>query len=157
MIRRPPRSTRTDTLFPYTTLFRSELRCHPLSEEPAKHRKYIRHRIRDGSDMQLTQGLRRNDLCHPNRTATIFNGLETCWSQFGDRASRLAGGRRARKTKPETIAMLTLHCESPITSTPDVMIYVRELLPLSEAGKYSRRNCAVASGRSGNAATPRMG
>src|SRR3546814_4340911 len=27
MIRRPPRSTRTDTLFPYTTLFRS-----PISE-----------------------------------------------------------------------------------------------------------------------------
>src|SRR3546814_3934420 len=25
MIRRPPRSTRTDTLFPYTTLFRSEM------------------------------------------------------------------------------------------------------------------------------------
>src|SRR3546814_10054973 len=28
MIRRPPRSTRTDTLFPYTTLFRS---LHPRS------------------------------------------------------------------------------------------------------------------------------
>src|SRR3546814_14329403 len=27
MIRRPPRSTRTDTLFPYTTLFRSQPRC----------------------------------------------------------------------------------------------------------------------------------
>src|SRR3546814_7325715 len=26
MIRRPPRSTRTDTLFPYTTLFRSQTR-----------------------------------------------------------------------------------------------------------------------------------
>src|SRR3546814_3869361 len=26
MIRRPPRSTRTDTLFPYTTLFRSDIR-----------------------------------------------------------------------------------------------------------------------------------
>src|SRR3546814_15261085 len=26
MIRRPPRSTRTDTLFPYTTLFRSDLK-----------------------------------------------------------------------------------------------------------------------------------
>src|SRR3546814_9227082 len=26
MIRRPPRSTRTDTLFPYTTLFRSQRR-----------------------------------------------------------------------------------------------------------------------------------
>src|SRR3546814_1333162 len=31
MIRRPPRSTRTDTLFPYTTLFRSSGgRFHPL-------------------------------------------------------------------------------------------------------------------------------
>src|SRR3546814_15328785 len=30
MIRRPPRSTRTDTLFPYTTLFRSvEIGLHP--------------------------------------------------------------------------------------------------------------------------------
>src|SRR3546814_4025435 len=27
MIRRPPGSTRTDTLFPYTTLFRSEVRA----------------------------------------------------------------------------------------------------------------------------------
>src|SRR3546814_12455103 len=30
MIRRPPRSTRTDTLFPYTTLFRS---LHPAPRE----------------------------------------------------------------------------------------------------------------------------
>src|SRR3546814_14830914 len=29
MIRRPPRSTRTDTLFPYTTLFRSLLNITP--------------------------------------------------------------------------------------------------------------------------------
>src|SRR3546814_15772928 len=28
MIRRPPRSTRTDTLFPYTTLFRSPVAAH---------------------------------------------------------------------------------------------------------------------------------
>src|SRR3546814_3286455 len=31
MIRRPPRSTRTDTLFPYTTLFRSK--AIPLAEQ----------------------------------------------------------------------------------------------------------------------------
>src|SRR3546814_3676302 len=31
MIRRPPRSTRTDTLFPYTTLFRSQ-RGRPLQD-----------------------------------------------------------------------------------------------------------------------------
>src|SRR3546814_5814916 len=37
MIRRPPRSTRTDTLFPYTTLFRSwrkALRKDPLQQHP---------------------------------------------------------------------------------------------------------------------------
>src|SRR3546814_16471599 len=34
MIRRPPRSTRTDTLFPYTTLFRSP--CHPTPVTPDK-------------------------------------------------------------------------------------------------------------------------
>src|SRR3546814_2570751 len=60
MIRRPPRSTRTDTLFPYTTLFRSPgpypLRGRPLSlcrrrpldigrhqPRPARGR-YARHR-----------------------------------------------------------------------------------------------------------------
>src|SRR3546814_599153 len=31
MIRRPPRSTRTDTLFPYTTLFRSALATTPTT------------------------------------------------------------------------------------------------------------------------------
>src|SRR3546814_10556239 len=47
MIRRPPRSTRTDTLFPYTTLFRSrpdqprrrtgqESRQRPRFPEPAR-------------------------------------------------------------------------------------------------------------------------
>src|SRR3546814_19475006 len=35
MIRRPPRSTRTDTLFPYTTLFRSPGRPRPAAAPPA--------------------------------------------------------------------------------------------------------------------------
>src|SRR3546814_15962322 len=33
MIARPPRSTRTDTLFPYATLFRSDSRLEQLSDE----------------------------------------------------------------------------------------------------------------------------
>src|SRR3546814_12941534 len=33
MIRRPPRSTRTDTLFPYTTLFRSKLLGNVFAEQ----------------------------------------------------------------------------------------------------------------------------
>src|SRR3546814_776175 len=32
MIRRPPRSTRTDTLFPYTTLFRSIFECRMMGD-----------------------------------------------------------------------------------------------------------------------------
>src|SRR3546814_16275044 len=40
MIRRPPRSTRTDTLFPYTTLFRSFLALEPL--RGIGHRRFAR-------------------------------------------------------------------------------------------------------------------
>src|SRR3546814_19244988 len=54
MIRRPPRSTRTDTLFPYTTLFRSgrllgafppqDLRVPPDEPDAAHHRPTRSHR-----------------------------------------------------------------------------------------------------------------
>src|SRR3546814_10043018 len=37
MIRRPPKSTRTDTLFPYTTLFRSKHESH--QHPPVPHRR----------------------------------------------------------------------------------------------------------------------
>src|SRR3546814_3370651 len=36
MIRRPPRSTRTDTLFPYTTLFRSRAGPEPPPTRPTR-------------------------------------------------------------------------------------------------------------------------
>src|SRR3546814_6893199 len=41
MIRRPPRSTRTDTLFPYTTLFRS-----PPAQAEAENEQAVWHRVR---------------------------------------------------------------------------------------------------------------
>src|SRR3546814_3979656 len=44
MIRRPPRSTRTDTLFPYTTLFRSDQDGASLA-----HRRTHRERHERGS------------------------------------------------------------------------------------------------------------
>src|SRR3546814_12423484 len=46
MIRRPPRSTRTDTLFPYTTLFRS----YPLEHEILGHHAAGRQRPALGGD-----------------------------------------------------------------------------------------------------------
>src|SRR3546814_2369962 len=43
MIRRPPRSTRTDTLFPYTTLFRSQPRAvRTFETESGVRRKAMR-------------------------------------------------------------------------------------------------------------------
>src|SRR3546814_4509602 len=54
MIRRPPRSTRTDTLFPYTTLFRSagRDRRRRLAHEPAQDLLHParRRRARHGAD-----------------------------------------------------------------------------------------------------------
>src|SRR3546814_2091438 len=41
MIRRPPRSTRTDTLFPYTTLFRSAKHGCDLIESAAQPSKIV--------------------------------------------------------------------------------------------------------------------
>src|SRR3546814_3051231 len=42
MIRRPPRSTRTDTFFPYTTLFRSGARLGAGDVQPADvHRRLV--------------------------------------------------------------------------------------------------------------------
>src|SRR3546814_5626046 len=47
MIRRPPRSTRTDTLFPYTTLFRSGVPRSKLPlPRPSRRRRALRRRPR---------------------------------------------------------------------------------------------------------------
>src|SRR3546814_19494524 len=78
MIRRPPRSTRTDTLFPYTTLFRSRggddgvpqrtarlarigLGCEEFAER-RKHGDSLRRipPVRKGSSVSLWKGLQRH-------------------------------------------------------------------------------------------------
>src|SRR3546814_1674093 len=63
MIRRPPRSTRTDTLFPYTTLFRSRrlgfdtARCKVIVVTAL-----IIHDLAIGHDFQHARGQPRNEL-----------------------------------------------------------------------------------------------
>src|SRR3546814_19605196 len=70
IIRRPPRSTRTDTLFPYTTLFRSH---HPRRQvELAGHQ-----REGDGILLVIADHLLRLPL-----------------EQLGDAGDRVAGVRR---------------------------------------------------------------
>src|SRR3546814_18480176 len=57
MIRRPPRSTRTDTLFPYTTLFRSHLFCSAFR---APHLPRFRPSLLRLPDAELVTELRRH-------------------------------------------------------------------------------------------------
>src|SRR3546814_7256275 len=59
MIRRPPRSTRTDTLFPYTTLFRSN-----AAEEGAA--EAIRAATRGGVDyaFEMAGSVKAMELCY---------------------------------------------------------------------------------------------
>src|SRR3546814_19958995 len=60
MIRRPPRSTRTDTLFPYTTLFRSAAPyCASVRRRPVRPRHPALHvrRCTRGSRGETVPGL----------------------------------------------------------------------------------------------------
>src|SRR3546814_10871645 len=54
MIRRPPRSTRTDTLFPYTTLFRSarQFACLPFDENAEIRPTHVREKGGQHEDVQ---------------------------------------------------------------------------------------------------------
>src|SRR3546814_12712431 len=64
MIRRPPRSTRTDTLFPYTTLFRSRLGrvLRPLRPPEMREKQDDRALVRQLAD-------RRHRRLDPRRVA----------------------------------------------------------------------------------------
>src|SRR3546814_5651589 len=64
MIRRPPRSTRTDTLFPYTTLFRSPGATRPSSAPRgcAPRLQALSHRRRQARTLEAEPAQTGNDL-----------------------------------------------------------------------------------------------
>src|SRR3546814_7570706 len=82
MIRRPPRTKRTDTLFPYTTLFRSEKLCS--AEGDAKGDRQHREA------KQLARSGVRHPVQHPGDHPTSDNQHE------GDEAGHLACGQQER-------------------------------------------------------------
>src|SRR3546814_3454719 len=53
MIRRPPRSTRTDTLFPYTTLFRADIQGLPRNGGRPRCRRRDRPPAAEGAGQSL--------------------------------------------------------------------------------------------------------
>src|SRR3546814_3526100 len=60
MIRRPPRSTRTDTLFPYTTLFRSAAR-HELTRDAHTRQSRFRHALGFGCPADTAGSVRSEE------------------------------------------------------------------------------------------------
>src|SRR3546814_5582806 len=107
MIRRPPRSTRTDTLFPYTTLFRSAGGGH-VARPPGPLRRRARqqgpHAHARGLDAQLPprRALRggRSPPGGPRRLAAIrrsAHGLEP----EGQRRPAPAAARAAEHPRSE--------------------------------------------------------
>src|SRR3546814_9325483 len=81
MIRRPPRSTRTDTLFPYTTLFRS-VPVQVLGKDVGHHRDLRAHAA--GGDVA---GLVARQLDRPQ--------LRVVFDQLQQRQANVAAQRRA--------------------------------------------------------------
>src|SRR3546814_6795553 len=63
MIRRPPRSTRTDTLFPYTTLFRSAARSRRDPDQRARRQAV------QGADRRRRRPFRPRFLLRPAAAA----------------------------------------------------------------------------------------
>src|SRR3546814_9451630 len=82
MIRRPPRSTRHDTLFPYTTLFRSLL--GQLLAESGADRDRVEHRVH-GHAGELGTFMQRN--------TELVVGVEQLLRHFVERLELRALGR----------------------------------------------------------------
>src|SRR3546814_995013 len=95
MIRRPPRSTRTDTLFPYTTLFRS-YGCPPQrvqhSHSPAPCNACVARWGRRGK-MVRTKPQSHIDYLAPFALSLSKPVLSACKAVEGGRSS-LGAGRR---------------------------------------------------------------
>src|SRR3546814_7793099 len=97
MRRRPPRSTRTDTLFPYTTLFRSWYTFRGMSTDN-----------RDRSDLTFT-------IAADRPTSSTFatrpeNRLIEPTALLGSpgRAGQVAGSKNARRSEEHTSELQSL-------------------------------------------------
>src|SRR3546814_2864704 len=89
MIRRPPRSTRTDTLFPYTTLFRSRLRKAGLGEQlcPGCQREALaaeRREVAEGGQPGADQagGHRRQEQRSEEHTSELQSLMRISYAVF---------------------------------------------------------------------------
>src|SRR3546814_7866378 len=76
MIRRPPRSTRTDTLFPYTTLFRSSRRGRHGDRRVELLAEGGRRRGRARAEAEQQQAVHHHDAALPARSEEHTSALQ---------------------------------------------------------------------------------
>src|SRR3546814_21048010 len=102
MIRLPPRSTRTDTLFPTTTLFRSR-------------REQVRERL-------SVNGRRAIELTEEQVREFAGNAVELCGrTPQGKRRYIMAMSERARRSlRPDQIAAIEESCEIVAVNIPHI-------------------------------------
>src|SRR3546814_11284032 len=96
MIRRPPRSTRTDTLFPYTTLFRSllELPANPLSTNLDLGSALVVEMLMEGGAMgNLAQAMHEGEM----KDIRTLVGAGMAWSLNGVAGMTRSEERRVGK------------------------------------------------------------
>src|SRR3546814_16933813 len=101
MIRRPPRSTRTDTLFPYTTLFRSAVRRDRQRREEAVQRLQPQSAERHGP--ALEQAAELFDAVVLQDRGRGHGRIVMRWPAFGQslRIRRRGGGRGCARASAE--------------------------------------------------------
>src|SRR3546814_5224728 len=71
MIRRPPRSTRTDTLLPYTTLFRSWKVANPLNTITVTMNRLMDKVKNNKEDFRIRKEIGRAHVCTPVTNAHL--------------------------------------------------------------------------------------
>src|SRR3546814_3605548 len=100
MIRRPPRSTRTDTLFPYTTLVRSAAEARELQPRRRMPLGDVAGHV-DAADIE-GHALRARPLQRREAVARLFETDPEATRQPGDIvAPRAGGGAEARIGHPQ--------------------------------------------------------
>src|SRR3546814_7894448 len=90
MIRRPPRSTRTDTLFPYTTLFRSDVALHVAGQadlDLARRlavgiERLLRPKVGVGQELAAVGRLRRQAARSEEHTSELQSLMRISYAVF---------------------------------------------------------------------------
>src|SRR3546814_14966045 len=90
MIRRPPRSTRTATLFPYTTLFRRTHSARPADQPPQRAVSRNEARPDGASALDPLRAVTRLARKHENFLPPFVLSLSKHRSSFGRRHERTA-------------------------------------------------------------------